>query len=183
MYRLRESSSSLERQAFSDPLTGLPNRAALYRFLASNTGSEVLRPLSILFLDLDGFKQINDMYGHTTGDLVLIAVGKRLRQLVRGQAIDDLCLHQLDARQDSVIRLGGDEFTIILTGDENAEFVARRIVEGFQTAITLFLFFRAMLMCYSSSNVTNTHTRQRAEGLANVGPMLLWYGKCRRTCA
>jgi diguanylate cyclase (GGDEF)-like protein len=137
MSRLRESSSSLERQAFSDPLTGLPNRAALYRFLASNTGAEVLRPLSILFLDLDGFKQINDMYGHTTGDLVLIAVGKRLRQLVRGQAIDDLCLHQLDARQDSVIRLGGDEFTIILTGDENAEFVSRRIVEGFQTAINI----------------------------------------------
>jgi diguanylate cyclase (GGDEF)-like protein len=137
MSGLRESTATLERQAFSDPLTGLPNRAALYRFLEQNTGADRLQPLSVLFLDLDGFKQINDIYGHKTGDLLLIEVGKRLRQLVRGQNANEACPSSLDTRHDCVIRLGGDEFTIILTGNENAEFVAARIVQGFQTAMNI----------------------------------------------
>ncbi|WP_320823961.1 putative bifunctional diguanylate cyclase/phosphodiesterase [Reinekea sp.] len=137
MSGLRESTASLERQAFSDPLTGLPNRAALYRFLEQNTGAGFVKPLSILFLDLDGFKQINDIYGHETGDHLLIEVGKRLRQLVRGQNADEACPSRLDSRHDCVIRLGGDEFTIILTGNENAEFVAKRIVQGFQSSINI----------------------------------------------
>ena len=137
MSGLRESTATLERQAYSDPLTGLPNRAALYRFLEQHTGEDCPNPLSVLFLDLDGFKQINDIYGHKTGDNLLIEVGKRLRQLVRGETADQACPSRLDTRHDCVIRLGGDEFTIILTGDENAEFVAKRIVQGFQTAINI----------------------------------------------
>ena len=81
-----------------DGLTGLPNRAAFYaraaRLLADAPG-----PLAVLLLDLDGFKQVNDSYGHGNGDLVLHLVARRLAARV-GPA-------------DLVARLGGDEFAVL----------------------------------------------------------------------
>ncbi|HSB95300.1 MAG TPA: PAS domain S-box protein [Spongiibacteraceae bacterium] len=95
---------SLERQATQDALTGLPNRRALLAGLAravarANRSSEAI---SILFLDLDGFKAINDRYGHDSGDYLLKQFAQRLLACVRAT--------------DIVARLAGDEFVIVLEG-------------------------------------------------------------------
>ena len=71
-----------------------------------------MRPLALLFVDLDDFKVVNDTFGHTTGDYLLSAVGQRLRGCVRSG--------------DTVARLGGDEFAIVIDGD--SEVVAERVL-------------------------------------------------------
>lgn len=84
--------------AETDPLTGLLNRTGLISALDALPRIDV----AILFLDLDGFKSVNDRHGHAAGDAVLTAIGARLRQAAPGQI---------------VARLGGDEFVVVLTGD------------------------------------------------------------------
>ncbi|MDG2113536.1 MAG: GGDEF domain-containing protein, partial [Actinomycetota bacterium] len=99
-----ELRKKLEHQVYHDPLTGLRNRAAFDMDLREQ--SERRRPpgegLAVLFLDLDGFKLVNDRLGHEAGDVLLEAAARRLEACVRP---DDL-----------VARLGGDEFTILLPG-------------------------------------------------------------------
>jgi diguanylate cyclase (GGDEF)-like protein len=89
--------------AYHDPTTGLPNRQWLTehlpRLLARARSSE--QHVAVVFMDLDGFKRINDSRGHGFGDIVLIEVAQRLRALMR--------------RSDVVVRLGGDEFLLVLT--------------------------------------------------------------------
>lgn len=93
----------LERKASQDPLTGLANRSLLHERLAAalspRPGRDSCADVGVLFLDLDGFKPINDSFGHAAGDEVLLEVAKRLREVVRPQ--------------DTVSRLGGDEFAIV----------------------------------------------------------------------
>ena len=110
----------LEHQAYHDPLTGLRNRAAFDVDLREQ--SERRRPagegLAVLFIDLDGFKLVNDRLGHEAGDTLLEAAARRLEACVRP---DDL-----------VARLGGDEFTILLPGANDVEgalVVAERILD------------------------------------------------------
>ncbi len=95
--------SELEHLAFHDALTGLANRALFQRHLAEHRGAG-----AVLLIDLDGFKPVNDTYGHAAGDTVLVAVAVRLRA---GAGADDV-----------LARLGGDEFALLsraaLTGDE-----------------------------------------------------------------
>lgn len=87
----------LEKLAYQDTITGLPNRNEMNRFFETNSETE---QITILFLDLDQFKAINDTLGHNVGDLLVLEVGKRLRQFIgNGQ---------------QVFRIGGDEFLIIL---------------------------------------------------------------------
>ena len=87
-------------QAKHDVLTGLPNRNGLKQALeASLMRSDGSRPLALIYVDLDGFKAINDTYGHKTGDRLLQLVSDRLRRLVRSG--------------DLVARIGGDEFIVI----------------------------------------------------------------------
>jgi len=96
--------SSSERRAMLDPLTGLMNRAGLMRHLAGAT-ARVRRHgggFGLMFVDLDGFKAINDRYGHAAGDAILIVVARRAEEIAR--ANDGLC------------RLGGDEFVFCLDG-------------------------------------------------------------------
>lgn len=95
-----------------DPLTGLPNRT-LFRDRLSQAMARAARNqrlVALMFLDLDHFKDINDSLGHQAGDLVLKAVGERLRDCLRDG--------------DTIARLGGDEFTMILEGMESVEDVA-----------------------------------------------------------
>jgi diguanylate cyclase (GGDEF)-like protein len=97
--------SVLETQALADPLTGLPNRRSFDRDLA-HAEAWVRRsggPLSLLTVDLDHFKAINDTWGHAIGDLALQAVATAMRSAVR--------------ETDVVARLGGDEFVILLRCD------------------------------------------------------------------
>ncbi|HEX5164332.1 MAG TPA: PAS domain S-box protein, partial [Thermomicrobiales bacterium] len=114
----------LTHQAFHDSLTGLPNRALLHDRIAHalERASRNGETIAVMFMDLDGFKAVNDKWGHATGDQLLIAVGARLRGWVRGG--------------DTVARLGGDEFAIlredIRTLDE-ATRIAARIIAGLET--------------------------------------------------
>jgi diguanylate cyclase (GGDEF)-like protein/PAS domain S-box-containing protein len=112
----RRSELELERLAYTDYLTGLPNRARLMAALA-NARSRATEghPACLLLLDLDGFKAVNDVAGHEAGDLLLIAVATRLRTTVRDR--------------DLVGRLGGDEFAVLVpAGIEEATALAERIV-------------------------------------------------------
>jgi diguanylate cyclase (GGDEF)-like protein len=102
LVRASELILSAEHRAQHDPLTGLPNRA-LFRELAARYVELCQRDgkaLSVLFIDLDGFKRINDQFGHETGDQLLCAVAVRLKNAVRGS--------------DVAARLGGDEFGMLL---------------------------------------------------------------------
>jgi len=118
----------LQHIAFHDSLTGLPNRA-LFRTKLSNALMDA-RPLkkhvSVLFLDLDRFKTINDSLGHSVGDELLILVAKRLEQCVRDT--------------DVVCRMGGDEFTAVLSSIntmDNAGAVAQKIIESIAQPFTI----------------------------------------------
>ena len=100
---LKQQEARLQRMAYYDALTELPNRVLLadrmQQALAHTRRSQHL--LGVCYLDLDGFKPVNDRHGHQMGDQVLVALAERLRQLVHGG--------------DTVARLGGDEFVILLT--------------------------------------------------------------------
>ncbi|MCZ2825608.1 MULTISPECIES: diguanylate cyclase domain-containing protein [unclassified Modestobacter] len=110
----RRRERELERMAFTDHLTRLPNRALLFQEMAAASATTGER--SLLVLDLDGFKAVNDSAGHEAGDLLLVEVARRLQGLLRA---DDL-----------VARLGGDEFAVLLAGDEEAAVeAAQRVVD------------------------------------------------------
>ncbi len=105
------------REALTDPLTGLANRWLLldrlqHELVRSDRGGA---PATVLFMDLDGFKLVNDSLGHAAGDRLLAAVAQRLRGAVRDS---DVCA-----------RLGGDEFAVLLTGGIDPTEVAQRIIE------------------------------------------------------
>ncbi|MGF6109498.1 putative bifunctional diguanylate cyclase/phosphodiesterase [Pseudomonas frederiksbergensis] len=98
----RQLLHSLQWRVGHDVLTGLPNRAFLSDLLdqALEFSRQENIPLAVCMLDLDGFKAVNDGYGHASGDLLLVEVAKRLRAIVRGE--------------DVVARLAGDEFVLVL---------------------------------------------------------------------
>ena len=127
---LVESEQRLYRMAYFDSLTELPNRLFFKEHLQHMIALAQRQnlKLGVLFLDLDGFKRINDTLGHHLGDLVLQATGERLRNSIRasdtlvrtGAALDGL----------AIARLGGDEFTVLLSAierNEDAATVAERI--------------------------------------------------------
>ncbi|MFH0809480.1 MAG: EAL domain-containing protein [Pseudomonadota bacterium] len=116
----KEQEAKIAQLANQDPLTGLPNRGVFNDRVrqAMLRAKRHDRRVSILFIDLDRFKDINDVLGHETGDLLLKFVAERLRRSLR--------------ESDTVARLGGDEFTISLDemqSPNNALIVARRILE------------------------------------------------------
>ena len=118
----------LIRLAFNDDLTGLPNRAWLMERLdqAVHRSRRHSTSTAILFVDLDGFKGVNDTYGHEAGDAVLVEVAERLR----------ICVRQ----EDTIARLGGDEFLVLiedLSYPEHSRIVAQRIVEAHSAPFTV----------------------------------------------
>ena len=98
----KELEDSLTRQAFFDQLTGLPNRASFMDYLGRALGRSHVDagPISVLFLDLDAFKLVNDSLGHSAGDELLVVVGERLRKVQQSSGM--------------VARFGGDEFAILI---------------------------------------------------------------------
>ena len=101
---LKEQQSQLEHIAYFDALTDLPNRVLLVDRLHNQMqrADRQHTHLAVVFLDLDGFKEVNDEHGHDAGDRALVQIATRLRQSLRDE--------------DTVARLGGDEFVVILGG-------------------------------------------------------------------
>jgi diguanylate cyclase (GGDEF)-like protein len=118
---------ALAHQASHDSLTGLPNRILLRRRLERELAVLETRDqnMTLLMLDLDGFKEVNDTFGHSTGDQVLIQVAQRIVASVRDG--------------DAVARLGGDEFAILLvTGPaEEIAVLARRVLTALELPVVL----------------------------------------------
>ncbi len=121
MTQIKEKEQHLEQLAHFDGLTGLANRmlfhdrlrAALHRAHRHKNGC------AVLYIDLDGFKQVNDRLGHGVGDEVLVRVARQIEQAVR--------------EDDTAARLGGDEFAIIfneLSNKDDADVLAARVLEG-----------------------------------------------------
>jgi len=111
--------AQLVEMALSDPLTGLPNRKLFFDRLEEGVShaNRHGRRLGLLYIDLDGFKGVNDTMGHDAGDEILIKVGKELKGILR--------------KGDTVARLGGDEFAVILLEIkelEDARLVGEKIV-------------------------------------------------------
>lgn len=100
--KIAERTKYLSWQAMHDPLTGLPNRA----LLSERLSQAILRSgrdktiLAVLFIDLDGFKAVNDSYGHDQGDFLLVELAQRFQSVIR--------------EPDTIARLGGDEFVLLL---------------------------------------------------------------------
>lgn len=124
---LGERVAMLEQQALTDPLTGLGNRRSLWDQLAHEVQQAEIteRPFSILFVDIDHFKRVNDSYGHMTGDIVLRQVAQLLRSDLRSCDV----VVPVDAGTITLARFGGEEFVIVLpdTPIKGALVVAERI--------------------------------------------------------
>jgi diguanylate cyclase (GGDEF)-like protein len=122
--RVEARQAGLMHLAHLDPLTGLGNR----RLLRQRLGYEIARhrrhgrQLAVMVMDLNGFKQVNDRFGHPAGDELLREVGRQLGRAVR--------------EEDTIVRAGGDEFIVLApeTGYRDAEALALRLQEAVQRA-------------------------------------------------
>lgn len=124
----KQAESALTRRATHDPLTGLPNRVLLADRLAHalSRAARTKTQVGLLFCDLDGFRNVNNTFGHLAGDRLLVTIAKRLRAVCRSS--------------DTVARVSGDEFVIILEdveGRGEVEEVARRIIEALTEPVVL----------------------------------------------
>lgn len=145
--------------AMQDPLTGLPNRRqfaeALNAAVAAPPGAGAAHAL--LMLDLNGFKQVNDVYGHGTGDQALIVIGQRILGAVR--------------QGDLVARLGGDEFAVLalhLAGPEAATSIALRVMEALSSPINAGRSIHCLgvgigISMFPFPEVTSEETMRRAD--------------------
>lgn len=115
--QLAQANERLRNLAHSDALTGLANRTALYAHLEAARD----KPISLLLLDLDGFKPINDRYGHDAGDRVLVEVAARLKSAA--------------PQSEMVARLGGDEFVIVIPSGDDAQALAERILAAVEEPV------------------------------------------------
>jgi diguanylate cyclase (GGDEF)-like protein/PAS domain S-box-containing protein len=125
---LKESQERYRHLAMHDPLTSLPNRALFFDRLESAMTTRERRGngIAVLFIDLDGFKLVNDSLGHEAGDRLLVIAGQRLARFIRPG--------------DTVARLGGDEFAILLDGladTRHATRIAERLLEALKPAFII----------------------------------------------
>ncbi len=119
---------AIEKLAYSDPLTNLPNRILFndrLKFAMANAARHN-KKFAFIVIDLDKFKEINDKYGHKTGDELLVFVGSRIESMLR--------------KNDTIARFGGDEFVLLLTeinDKEDAAIVAEKILGTFKEQFIL----------------------------------------------
>jgi len=151
------------REATLDHLTGLPNRRMLLRCLRERLASPPQSGVvALLFIDLDGFKKINDLHGHRAGDQLLKAVGSHLRQLVR--------------RQDLVGRISGDEFLMIsqVRDAAAAQLLAGRLLERLRQPMR----FKAVRFAANASiGIALAEPGQSSEALLENADMAMYAAK------
>jgi diguanylate cyclase (GGDEF)-like protein len=156
----RQLTDEMAYQAQHDMLTGLPNRTLLSRRLESalSTGNKT----SVLYCDLDGFKAVNDRFGHDTGDELLIAVADRLRQSLRAR--------------DLLARLGGDEFAVVVTHNNvtQSEDIAARLLESLQTP---FLISGNVTRIQASIGIAHSGDDRNASDLMREADMAMYRAK------
>ena len=124
---LQDQRARLEHLSLTDPLTGLPNRRAFEtRFSQVQGLAERQHPVSLVLLDIDRFKRVNDRYGHGVGDQVLLALARSLKALTR--------------RADLAARLAGDEFVVLLSGLDTSGVDAwyQRLSDHFRNELNAF---------------------------------------------
>lgn len=125
---LMKNQLELEYMAHHDALTKLPNRILLADRLeqAISRAKRNKQQFAVCFLDLDGFKAVNDIYGHTTGDQILCEIAQRIKKVIRGN--------------DTVARVGGDEFVTLLTeldSTEDCKLLLNRLLVNIAKPITI----------------------------------------------
>ena len=157
----RTRAQSLVRKAQHDDLTGLPNRALVLehaeRLLADG------RLAAVMFIDVDGFKQVNDGFGHAAGDALLQAVARRLRAAIR--------------LQDMVGRLGGDEFVVLLdaaAGQGNPQALGQRLVQAVREPIRLD---GGMVVSVCASVGISTHARASVSQILHDADVAVYAAK------
>jgi diguanylate cyclase (GGDEF)-like protein/PAS domain S-box-containing protein len=123
MLDLAAQAEQLRALAFQDPLTGLGNRAVFNEGVAVALREPRLKAVDVLLIDLDDFKEVNDILGHQAGDDMLVEVSRRLRSCV--------------PTADVVARLGGDEFVVLLTDCPDADAIAACIVRCLHVPVTI----------------------------------------------
>ena len=160
--RLRQLAALREHEARHDSLTGLPNRVAFHDRLAA--ACRTTRPGLVGLLDLDGFKGVNDRYGHREGDRLLQEVAARLRTTLPGDA--------------TVARLGGDEFALLLPGvgdaDEGRErlsCVQRALAESFADR------FEDLVVGASVGGALHPHDASTPAGLLHCADLAMYAAK------
>jgi diguanylate cyclase (GGDEF)-like protein len=124
-WSIRAHRREVEATAATDPLTGLPNRSAFTAAAQRALSGPRAREIGLLLVDLDGFRTVNDQFGHSIGDQLLIETGRRLTKVARA---DDL-----------IARLGGDEFAVLLPGadPETGRAVAGRLAQACAAPFTI----------------------------------------------
>ena len=171
--RLHHTAQQLTHQAFHDTLTGLPNRAMLLDHLRGSLepSSGTPRHITVLMLDLDGFKAVNDSYGHSAGDAVLAIIGKRLRTVSR--------------EGDIVARFGGDEFGLVLepSGSRSdletstADDVARRVLRVLAEPIPLPSCPAITVPISASIGIAHAHGTETAEEILRNADLAMYSAK------
>lgn len=163
---MRSLHEDLSRQALQDTLTGLPNRAALIRHLdqSLNACARLGQGLAVLFIDLDGFKQVNDSLGHAVGDELLVLASQRIRACMRPQ--------------DVVARLGSDEFVVVCPNVSDSTIVpdiAARI--GSQLAAPFPIGDHLAIVSASIGLVTTADADTTAEDLLGKADLAMYEAK------
>ncbi|OKK03902.1 aminotransferase class I/II [Streptomyces sp. CB03234] len=155
----RELERELTHRAFHDSLTGLPNRVLLLERLerALLRGRRDATLTCVLFVDLDDFKVVNDMMGHSVGDELLVAVARRLTAALR--------------RTDTAARLGGDEFAILMEGargPEDAERLAAQVVAALDEPFRLTTGATSVSACVGVATARDSDEAEELLGHADL---------------